>query len=232
VSSANLNQFEGLFAELTDLYARGEGVLGCYVSGSAARGEGSELGDVDFFVVTDAYKGYLERIHGARRVEIRWQIKSEMESALRKGEPMVYQLLDAVIVQDHAGQIQELKNLAQAQYIGYRVSASLLRDVHQRVGEARLKLLVARKAANLPLMAYLCSIHTSLLFEAMFVVAGKPPAFASTAWHWIRNTEGIAEQGVRQIENVLQMDVPTRAQAFDAFFNHLHGVLTAKMKGN
>jgi hypothetical protein len=213
------------------LYARGEGVLGCYVSGSAARGETSLETDIDFFVVTDGYRGYLERIHGARRVEIRWQSITEMESAIQKGEPIIYQLLDAQVIQDLSGKIQQLKDLAREQYTNYRVSISVLRDVHHRVGEARLKLLAARKSGDIPFMSYLCSIYTELLFEAMFIVAGKPPAFGSTAWHWIRRTEGIAEQGVRQIEEVLQMDVAGLAQAYDAFLNHLHEVLTARIKG-
>jgi hypothetical protein len=221
-----------LFDELTDLYARGQGVLGCYVSGNVTDGVFSSGDGIEFYVITDGYQGFLERIHGARRVEIHWRPEQELRSEVRAGGTAIYALMEAVVVIDPHGQIQDLMEMAKQTYASFRPSISVLRDIHYRVGDARLKLLSARKSGDVPLQAYLSATCTGLLFEAMFLVAGKPPVHGLLAWRWIRKTEGIAAEGVAQIENVLQMEVLARAQAFDALLYHLHGVLTSKMKGD
>jgi predicted nucleotidyltransferase len=76
---------DALFQELNDLYASGDGVLGTYVSGSAAYGGMHDYSDVDYYVLTKAHHGMSERILGAIKVEVRWRTQTEIELDIAQG---------------------------------------------------------------------------------------------------------------------------------------------------
>ena len=222
---------EHLFNELNDLYAADAGSLGSYVSGSASYGGMTDESDVDFYVLTSDYHGFLERIHGARRVEVRWRTFDEISLDISRGGPFIYQLMDATILRDPDNKVSELIDDAHARYADFASSQSAVKEVHFQVGEARMKLRSARRSGDGALQAYLCSIYTELVLKAMFVMMDKPVATGTTAWRWIRKTDGVSSQGVGQLEKMLQLPVSEKSAAFDGMLDQLHGVLTAKMKG-
>lgn len=221
---------ENLYNELVDLYASDAGVLGCYVSGSASYGGMTDESDVDFYVLTSDYHGFLERIHGARRVEIRWRTVDEISLDISQGGPFVYQLMDATPVRDPAGKVQELIDDARERFENFSHAAASIKDVHFRVGEARMKLRSAIRAEDKPKQAYLCAIYAALLLEAVFVMLDKPIATGTTAWRWLYKLPGLTSEGLAHTLEMLQLPLEERAPVMESYLNQLHGSLTARMK--
>ncbi|MCH8523398.1 MAG: nucleotidyltransferase domain-containing protein [Balneolales bacterium] len=224
------HNFENLYNEIIDLYASDVGVLGCYVSGSASYGGMTDESDVDFYVLTTDYHGFLERIHGARRVEIRWRTYDEISLDISRGGPFIYQLMDAAPVRDPAGNVQELMAEARERYEGFSHSVTTIKDVHFRIGEARMKLRSAIRSEDKPKQAYLCAIYTTLLLEALFVMLDKPVATGTTAWRWLHKLPGLTSEGLTHTTHMLQLPLEERAPMMEAYLNQLHGSLTAKLK--
>jgi hypothetical protein len=123
-----------LINELRDLYASGEGVLGTFTL--------PEKGvlPLRFYVVTSDYKGFLEQIHGVRKVEVHWVPQADYETAIAAAGPEIYVLMEAEIVDDATGEVSALKQDAQERFETYKPSISTLKDLQQRIGVARLEL--------------------------------------------------------------------------------------------
>ncbi|KPP94686.1 MAG: hypothetical protein HLUCCA01_08500 [Bacteroidetes bacterium HLUCCA01] len=221
---------DALFNEIVDLYATDAGVMGCYVSGSASYGGMTDESDVDFYVLTSDYHGFLERIHGARRVEVRWRTYDEITLDISRGGPYVYQLMDATPVRDPAGTVDELITDARERFASFSHSAATIKDVHFRVGEARMKLRSAIRTENTGLQAYLCGIYTELLLDAVFVMVNKPVARGTTAWRWLHQLPGLTPEGLAHLTELFQRPLDDRAPMMEAYLNQLHGALTAKLK--
>jgi predicted nucleotidyltransferase len=223
-------KMDALFNEIVDLYATDAGVMGCYVSGSASYGGMTEESDVDFYVLTSDYHGFLERIHGARRVEIRWRTFDEISLDISRGGPFVYQLMDATPVRDPAGKVEELITDAQERFASFTHSAATIKDVHFRVGEARMKLRSAIRQQDVAKQAYLCAIYIELLLDAVFVMLDKPLAKGTTAWRWLHKLPGLTSEGLAHLTELLYRPIDERAPMLEAYLNQLHGSLTAKLK--
>lgn len=123
-----------LINELRDLYASGEGVLGTFTL--------PEKGvlPLRFYVVTSDYKGFLEQIHGVRKVEVHWVPQADYETAIAAAGPEIYVLMEAEIVDDATGEVSALKQDAQERFEAYKPSISTLKDLQHRIGVARLEL--------------------------------------------------------------------------------------------
>ncbi|TVQ66363.1 MAG: hypothetical protein EA360_05875 [Balneolaceae bacterium] len=223
-------KLQALYNELMDLYAADPDVLGCYVSGSASYGGMTPESDVDFYILTSEYHGFLERIHGVRRVEVRWRTLDEISLDIAAGGPYVYQLMDATPVRDPEGKVAELITDARERFNSFRHTASTVKDIHYRVGEARMKLRSAIRKADQPLQAYLCAVYTELLMEALFVMVDKPLARGTTAWRWFHRLPGLNAEGKDQLKELFQKPLTERAVKMESTLDQLHGSLTAKMK--
>lgn len=219
-----------LYNELIDLYATDAGVLGCYVSGSASYGGMTDESDVDFYVLTTDYHGFLERIHGVRRVEIRWRTFDEISLDISRGGPFVYQLMDANPVVDAGGRVEELIADARDRFATFSHSVGAVKEVHFRVGEARLKLRSAIRKGDAALQAYLCAVYTELLLDAVFVMLDKPLAKGTTAWRWLHKLPGLTPEGLAHLTSMLARPLDERAPMMEGYLNQLHGTLTARLK--
>lgn len=219
-----------LYDELTDLYASAAGVLGCYVSGSASYGGMTPESDLDFYVLTDEYQGLAERIHGVRRVEVRWRSYDALSLDIAGGGPSIYQLLDATPILDHGGKVAELISDARERFDSFSHSSATVKEIHFRVGEARMKLRSAIRKGDQPLQAYLCAVCTELMLDALFVMVDKPLAKGTTAWRWFHQLPGLREEGRAHIKELIQRPLQERAAGMEAMLDQLHGTLTSKMK--
>lgn len=219
-----------LYDELIDLYASASGVLGCYVSGSASYGGMTPESDVDFYILTDEYSGFVERIHGARRVEVRWRSFDDLSLDIAGGGPSIYQLLDATPVRDPDGKLAELISDARERFDAFSHSSATVKEIHFRVGEARMKLRSAIRKGDLPLQAYLCALSVELIMDALFVMVDKPLAKGTTAWRWFHQLPGLSEEGRAHIIELIQRPLHERAAGLEAMLDQLHGTLTAKWK--
>ena len=132
-----------------------------------------------------------------------WRCDGEptMKSALdiSRGGPYVYQLMDATPVRDPAGTVDELITDARERFASFSHSAATIKDMHFRVGEARMKLRSAIRTENTGLQAYLCGIYTELLLDAVFVMVNKPVARGTTAWRWLHQLPGLTPEGLAHL---------------------------------
>jgi predicted nucleotidyltransferase len=221
---------DGLFAELNDLYANTEGVLGTYVSGSASYGGMTEYSDVDFYVLTKDYHGFSDKIVGIKKVEIRWRNEDEIRLDIEQGGKFIYQMMDSTALNDPLGKVDALKNDALERFNEYKTPKSRFKELQFTLGEARNKVLSATKYDTPEKQAYLCSIYTNLLMEAIFAISDKPAAPPAVAWRWIRKLEGLSESGVRQFEEMLVKPVADRVYLTEKYLENLHGVVTSKLR--
>jgi predicted nucleotidyltransferase len=221
---------DGLFAELNDLYANSEGVLGTYVSGSASYGGMTEFSDVDYYVLTKDYHGFSDKIVGIKKVEIRWRTEAEIQLDLEQGGKFIYQMMDATVLVDPNGKVEALKMDALERFNDYKTPKSRFKELQFLLGEARNKVVSAAKYDTPEKQAYLCSIYTNLLMEAIFAISDKPAAPPTVAWRWIRKLDGLSESGIRQFEEMLVKPVAERVFMTEKFLENLHGVVTAKLR--
>lgn len=213
---------DALFQELNDLYASGDGVLGTYVSGSAAYGGMHDYSDVDFYVLTKSHHRMTERILGATKVEVRWRTRTEIELDIAQGGMFIYQLMDAKPLHDPNGDVAELIQESYERFENYNPSSEVLKSLQFRLGEAKNKLLAAISAGDGNKMGYLSGVYSSLMLEAIFVLAGKPIAPPTVAWRWLDKLPGLSPQGIEQIRQLFSLPAEEKAAAmarqFDQFF--------------
>ncbi len=219
---------DGLFQELNDLYASGDGVLGTYVSGSAAYGGMHEYSDVDYYVLTKSHHGMSERILGATKVEVRWRTRTEIELDIAQGGMFIYQLMDAKPLVDPNGAVTELIQESHERFDSYKPTKEVLKSLQFRLGEAKNKLLAAISTGDVAKMGYLTGVYSPLLLETIFVLAGKPPAPASVAWRWLDRLPGLNPQGIEQIRNVFALPATEKAAAMARQMDQFFGLAISK----
>lgn len=219
---------DALFQELNDLYASGDGVLGTYVSGSAAYGGMHDYSDVDYYVLTKSHHGMSERILGATKVEVRWLTRTEIELDIARGGMFIYQFMDAKPLVDPDGAVAELIEESRERFEHYKPSTEVLKSLQFRLGEAKNKLLAAISAGDEAKMGYLSGVYSPLLMETIFVLAGKPAAPATVAWRWLDRLPGLNPQGVAQIRNLFSLPVPDKAAAMARQFDQFFGLTISK----
>jgi len=231
---------DALFAELNDLYASGAGVLGTYVSGSAAKGPDAmtRWSDVDFYVLTEDYHGFLERIHGATKVEIRWRTESEIELDLARNGFFIYQLMEARPLRDSDGRVRALIDDATARFQNYKTPPTVYRDLQFRLAEARNKILSAatipptcRADTCLNKAAYLSSVYVPLLMEGVYAICNKPAAPPAVAWRWLDQLGDLSEAGRNQLRDMMSAPLRERIEMTQQHLNNLHGAVTARLRG-
>ena len=215
---------DGLFQELNDLYASGDGVLGTYVSGSAAYGGMHEYSDVDYYVLTKSHHGMTERILGATKVEVRWRTRTEIELDIAQGGMFIYQLMDAKALADPSGAVAELIEESRERFESYKPGPEVLKSLQFRLGEAKNKLLSAISARDEAKMGYLSGVYSPLMLEAIFLLAGKPVAPATVAWRWLDKLPGLNPQGVEQIRKVFSLPTAEKALAMARQFDQFFGI--------
>jgi predicted nucleotidyltransferase len=220
---------DGLFQELNDLYASGDGVLGTYISGSASYGGMTAYSDVDFYVLTKSHHAMFERILGSTKVEVRWRTRAEIELDIAQGGPFVYQMMDATAKADPQGVVAELIEEAKDRFDGYRPSKEVYKSLQFRLGEAKNKLSAALESEDMNRMGYLSGVYSPLLMEAIFILAGKPAAPATVAWRWLDRLPGLNPQGVSQIRNLFALTEPEKAAAMARQFDQFYGVVSRKV---
>lgn len=218
---------DGLFQELNDLYASGDGVLGTYVSGSAAYGGMHDYSDVDYYVLTKSHHGMTERILGATKVEVRWRTRTKIELDIAQGGMFIYQLMDAKPLVDPNGAVTELIQEARDRFESYKPGAEVLKSLQFRLGEAKNKLLAAISAGDGNKMGYLSGVYSSLMLEAIFILAGKPVAPPAVAWRWLDKLSGLNPQGVEQIRNVFSLQAGDKAVAMARQFDQFIGLVVS-----
>lgn len=230
---------DALFAELNDLYASGGGVLGTYVSGSAARGSSAmtRWSDVDFYVLTEDYHGFLERIHGATKVEVRWRTEAEIELDLARSGFFIYQLLEARVLRDPDNRVQALIDDANERFRVYKTPPAVYRDLQFRLGEARNKVMSAamvpptcRADSCLNKAAYLSAVYAPLLLEAVFALCNKPVAPPVVAWRWLDALEDMSDDGRKQLRDMMSAPLRERIDFTASQLGNLHGAVTARLR--
>jgi hypothetical protein len=231
-----------LINELRDLYASGEGVLGTF-----ALPEKGVL-PLRFYVVTSDYKGFLEQIHGVRKVEVHWVPRADYETAIAVAGPEIYVLMECEIVDDATGEVSALKDDAQKRFEAYKPSVSTLKDLQHRVGVARLELRNAFENAEAATddvselgeepkdltstgeIGYICAIYTPLLMQALFAVSGKPAPLAESALVWLNKLPAINTSALEQIYKMFASDAPAKAVLFEQYLDQLHGAITQRIR--
>lgn len=219
---------DGLFQELNDLYASGDGVLGTYVSGSASYGGMHDYSDVDYYVLTKSNHGMTERILGATKVEVRWRTRTEIELDIAQGGMFIYQLMDAKPLVDPSGAVAELIEESHERFENFKPSGEIFKSLQFRLGEAKNKLLAAISEGDEAKMGYLSGVYSPLLLETIFVLAGKPPAPATVAWRWLDKLPGLNSQGVEQIRKVFSLPAGEKAAAMARQFDQFFGLTASR----
>lgn len=223
---------DGLFAELNDLYAHSDGVLGTYVSGSASYGGMTEFSDVDYYVLTKDYHGFSDKIVGIKKVEIRWRTEDEIRLDIEQGGKFIYQLMDSTALSDPLSKIEALKKDAVERFNDYKTPKSRFKELQFLLGEAKNKVASAIRYGSPEKQAYLSSVYISLLMEAIFAISDKPAAPPTVAWRWIHKLKGVSADGIRQFEGILIKPVSERAYLTEKYLDNLHGAVTARLRQN